>query len=215
MAGGKETGRQKMIGMMYLVLTCLLAMNVSKDILKAFVTVNENLERTNKNFSNNTDKVIKAFEESKNSNPSAVPYYNKAVEAKKITTELFEYIEKVKHHIIDETEKHGGAKDTLRLKYADKKDNYDDPTHIMVGSDERNPIDEEISAVRLHKKMDAAHDQLVALIDAMQKDKKTQFLPDDYQALKEKIGSMKPHEPDETEDGIKITWEILNFYHLP
>jgi gliding motility-associated protein GldM len=214
MAGGKETGRQKMIGMMYLVLTCLLAMNVSKDILKAFVTVNENLERTNKNFSNNTDKVIKAFEESKNSNPSAAPYYVKAIEAKKITSELFEYIEKTKHHIIDETEK-VQTKDTLRLKYADKKDNYDDPTHIMVGSDERNPIDEEISAKRLHKKMDEAHDKLIALIDAMQKDKKTQFLPDDYQALKEKIGGMKPHDPEEKEDGVPITWEILNFYHLP
>ena len=41
--GGKETPRQKMIGLMYLVLTALLAMNVSKDILKAFVTVNDNL----------------------------------------------------------------------------------------------------------------------------------------------------------------------------
>ncbi len=41
MAGFKETPRQKMIGMMYLVLTALLALNVSKDIINAFVTVNE------------------------------------------------------------------------------------------------------------------------------------------------------------------------------
>jgi hypothetical protein len=38
MAGGKETPRQKMIGMMYLVLTALLAMNVSKEVVNAFVT---------------------------------------------------------------------------------------------------------------------------------------------------------------------------------
>lgn len=54
--GGKETPRQKMIGLMYLVLTALLAMNVSKDILKAFVTVNDNLERTNRNFDSNTQR---------------------------------------------------------------------------------------------------------------------------------------------------------------
>ena len=36
MAGAKETPRQKMIGMMYLVLTALLALNVSADILDAF-----------------------------------------------------------------------------------------------------------------------------------------------------------------------------------
>jgi hypothetical protein len=36
MAGYKETPRQKMIAMMYLVLTALLALNVSKQILDAF-----------------------------------------------------------------------------------------------------------------------------------------------------------------------------------
>ena len=42
--GGKETPRQKMIGMMYLVLLALLAMNVSKSIIQAFVTLNNKLE---------------------------------------------------------------------------------------------------------------------------------------------------------------------------
>ena len=40
MAGAKETPRQKMIGMMYLVLTALLAMNVSK-----FVSININADK--------------------------------------------------------------------------------------------------------------------------------------------------------------------------
>src|ERR1041385_3095740 len=102
MAGGKETPRQKMIGMMYLVLTALLAMNVSKDILKAFVTVNESLERTNKNFSDNTLNLLKAFEIAKKSEAKAVPYYYKAVEAKKLTQELYEYMEQLKHAIIAE-----------------------------------------------------------------------------------------------------------------
>ena len=37
--GGKETPRQKMIGMMYLVLLALLAMNVSKSIIAAFMSI--------------------------------------------------------------------------------------------------------------------------------------------------------------------------------
>ena len=45
MAGGKETPRQKMIGMMYLVLTALLALNVSKQVLDAFVAIEENIQR--------------------------------------------------------------------------------------------------------------------------------------------------------------------------
>jgi hypothetical protein len=47
MAGGKETPRQKMIGMMYLVLTALLALNVSKQILDAFVAIEENIQKAN------------------------------------------------------------------------------------------------------------------------------------------------------------------------
>jgi gliding motility-associated protein GldM len=45
MAGGKETPRQKMIGMMYLVLTALLALNVSKAVLDAFVAIEDNMQK--------------------------------------------------------------------------------------------------------------------------------------------------------------------------
>lgn len=212
--GGKETPRQKMIGMMYLVLTALLAMNVSKDILKAFVTVNESLERTNANLSDNSEKVMKAFETAKQSNPSAVPYYAKAVEAKKLTADVYDYIDKLKHRIIDETEK-VQVKDTLRLRFADKKDNYDDPTHLLIGDDETKPKSGEFTAVELKEKINFCHDNLLKLIDNMQKDKATQLLPADYEALKKKISSLKPVDPDEKEDGVPITWEIHNFYHLP
>ena len=41
MAGGKETTRQKMINMMYLVLLAMLALNVSDTILNAFKNINE------------------------------------------------------------------------------------------------------------------------------------------------------------------------------
>jgi hypothetical protein len=44
MAGGKETPRQKMIGMMYLVLTALLALQVSNAVLEKFAIVNDALE---------------------------------------------------------------------------------------------------------------------------------------------------------------------------
>ena len=47
MSGGKETGRQKMVGMMYLVLTALLAMNVSNTIIDKFVFINESLVSAN------------------------------------------------------------------------------------------------------------------------------------------------------------------------
>lgn len=212
--GGKESPRQKMIGMMYLVLTALLAMNVSKDILKAFVTVNESLERTNTNFSDNTTKVMKAFAEAKASNPSAGPYYDKAVEAKKMTDDLFQYIEKLKQELMHHVAEAGGDS-LMHLRYIDAKDNYDKPTHLMIGDNERSPKSGEFTAVELREKIVSVHDKLLQMVTNMQKDKKTQLLPDDYEALKKKIEGLKPDAGNETEDGIPITWEILNFYHLP
>ena len=49
MAGGKETPRQKMIGIMYLVLMAMLAINVSDSVLNAFRGLTESLEASNKN----------------------------------------------------------------------------------------------------------------------------------------------------------------------
>ena len=54
--GGKETPRQKMIGMMYLFYTALLALNVSAEVLSAFQLVDQSLRKTNAN----TEDVISA-----------------------------------------------------------------------------------------------------------------------------------------------------------
>lgn len=143
MAGGKETPRQKMIGMMYLVLTALLAMNVSKDILNGFITVNESLERTNHNFSDNTTRVMDAFKKASESNPSAVPFLAKANEVWKETKELDKYIDELKKEIVQHTEQKGSYKDSAKwsMWYLDKKDNYDSPTHMLIGDNENAPME--------------------------------------------------------------------------
>jgi ABC-type nitrate/sulfonate/bicarbonate transport system permease component len=50
MGHGKETPRQKMIGMMYLVLTAMLALNVSKEAVEAFKNVDKGLTKTVANY---------------------------------------------------------------------------------------------------------------------------------------------------------------------
>ena len=62
MAGGKETPRQKMIGMMYLVLTALLALNVSKQIVAAFVTLNDKLDNSATIINKKNDDTHAEFE---------------------------------------------------------------------------------------------------------------------------------------------------------
>src|ERR1700683_5589014 len=53
--------RQKMINMMYLVLTALLALNVSTEVLNAFKTVNRSLERSNEVVTQKNDLTYNAF----------------------------------------------------------------------------------------------------------------------------------------------------------
>ena len=55
--------RQKMINIMYLVLTALLALNVSAEILNAFKTVDDSLTATNKTINNSTATIIKSLQD--------------------------------------------------------------------------------------------------------------------------------------------------------
>ncbi len=76
MAGGKETPRQKMIGMMYLVLTALLALNVSTTVIEKFIFINDSLERanasaTNRNIST-TNNIKEKVNKSKNESEKAI-----------------------------------------------------------------------------------------------------------------------------------------------
>jgi len=87
MAGYKETPRQKMIAMMYLVLTALLALNVSKQILDAFLVVNESMLTTNQIVHNKIETVYDQFANQYRLNPAKVgEHYDKAKQARNTVT---------------------------------------------------------------------------------------------------------------------------------
>jgi len=65
MSGGDLPPRQKMIGMMYLVLTALLAMNVSKSILDAFVNINSGIQLTGVTIDANNGFVYQQFDKAR------------------------------------------------------------------------------------------------------------------------------------------------------
>lgn len=54
--------RQKMINLMYLVLTALLALNVSSEILNAFKTVDRSLQNANAIVDKKDDDIMKSFQ---------------------------------------------------------------------------------------------------------------------------------------------------------
>lgn len=214
MAGGKLPPRQKMIGMMYLVLTALLAMNVSKDILSAFVIVNEGLERTNENFGKKNNKTYSDLSKAMKDDPAkAKPYNDRAMQVKKLSAELVEYIEKMKIRLVKETDKieTDAQADTTTLASVNAKDNYDKPTEILIGSEPAAPKTGEFTALELKGKIEAYKTALKKLFNESADAK---FLPGVKKDMEAKIdGGLAL--PDGVENGVPAKWEIINFYHLP
>src|SRR4051812_5540122 len=136
MSGGKETPRQKMIGMMYLVLTALLALNVSKEILNAFVIIEDGLNVTNKNFDSKNDLLYSKFSKALADNKTKTkPWFDKAQEAKKKSAELCAFIDEIKSEMYQKIQKiEKGVADTFQLKNLDSKDENNIPTELMIGA---------------------------------------------------------------------------------
>jgi gliding motility-associated protein GldM len=217
MGGGKETPRQKMIGMMYLVLTALLALNISKSVLIGYIRVNESMERSRDNLSENNKRISEAFQKSLDGNPGAKPYYQKSLEAQKMFDEMNKYVEEVKKHVIAKTEKYENPKsaDTVHLKYTSNYDNYDDPGYTLLGSEPKSPISGPLTATELKGKLDKLSENLIGMVEKMQKTDGEHLFPADFENLKKKLADLKPHSSGEVEDGLKMTWELENIYHLP
>ena len=134
MGGGKETPRQKMIGMMYLVLTALLAMNVSKQILHGYVSVNESIEKSKENLEVNNERVFKSFEDMAGITAAAKPYLERAKEAQKEIAVVYKYLDALRTKVVEVTEKPENPKsaDTMQLailEHVGQIDNYDMPTN--------------------------------------------------------------------------------------
>src|SRR5580692_606037 len=104
MAGGKESPRQKMIGMMYLVLTAMLALNVSRQVLNAFAVVNGGLTVTNHNYDGKNQSTYDLFQKAMQQDEKKTkPFYDKALEAQKLSKALCIHIDSLKTLLISKT----------------------------------------------------------------------------------------------------------------
>ncbi|MFI5134597.1 MAG: GldM family protein [Chitinophagales bacterium] len=100
--GFPKEPRQLMINLMYLVLTALLALNVSAEILHAFHVVNSGLDVSSKAVTEKNDQTFSAFNDQlKNDHDRTIGWYNKAVQAKQLSDNLYNHIENLKRQIID------------------------------------------------------------------------------------------------------------------
>lgn len=93
--------RQKMINLMYIVLTAMLALNVSSDVLNGFTQVEEGLNRTNKNIEQRNYAIYRTLEAFAAKNPQkGQVWYDKATEVRQASATLYQHIDSLKHLIV-------------------------------------------------------------------------------------------------------------------
>jgi gliding motility-associated protein GldM len=217
-----------MIGMMYLVLTALLALNISKEVLNGFVKVEKSLRTTQGTLNGKVKETMGELEAKYAANKEKVqPFMTQAQELNKRAEELVTYITQLKARAMsasvgDYQEQEGagfskylgkdefGNDTTLSLMYIDKKDEYQSLTAFMVGSEPQAPKQDEWSAHMLRVKMEEFRDYIKA-ISFKDNLGGTRELPD---FIKDQVDATFQF-GTEMEDGKEVLWEAANFYDVP
>jgi len=197
MAHGKETPRQKMIGMMYLVLTALLALNVAAEVLNAFSLIDNSLRKTTANTVVKNDKIYTDFEAAMKENPvKTEPFKKIADEVKKHSLELVTYIDTLKYKIVRITDGPNGNPNDLI-----KKDDINVPGQIMITEKENGKNRGAI----LEEKINEFREFLIKRISDTVR----------YSPLVNGLKKILNTEDIIGQEKNKIPWVEANFEHLP
>ncbi len=203
MSTGKETPRQKMIGMMYLVLMAMLALNVAREVLDAFVLVDESLTKTIENFVQKNDVYYQEFDQAAAEQPvKAGPWKAKADEVKRRSDQLYHYLQELKFELIREAE--GEDTDAIEGEHIHHKeigaqDNMDIPAEIMIGPN----LDGE--GYQLRAAIEEYRNYLLSLVS------------EESETVRQSImASLDTSDPPPEEEGeLPHTWQQEHFEHLP
>lgn len=100
MAGGKVSARQKMINMMYLVLTALLALNVSKEIIKAFNLIENSLDNSTKNIVQKNNAVLGSLVKTAAENKAAAAAVSYCNQVQATSKSLIDRLNAIKNELL-------------------------------------------------------------------------------------------------------------------
>lgn len=143
MAGGKQTPRQRMIGILYLVLLGLIALNVPDSLLDAFKNIKDSLDQSTDNVRKGIQTTYTTFENTtlKDQHARAWPIYQRAKNASKIANALDSYVTALRDTLVAE----GGGINTT-INDVNARDNLDISPRMMItqkrGEELRQKIDQ-------------------------------------------------------------------------
>ena len=136
--------RQKMINLMYIVLTAMLALNVSSDVLNGVTLVEDGLKRTNSNVSDRNAALYMQLEEFTRQNPQkGKPWLDKAADVRRQTLSLYKYIDSLKLAIVRDADGVDGKVDNIL-----NQDNLEASSKVMVTYGNGAKLERRLAAYR-------------------------------------------------------------------
>ena len=226
MAGGKLSPRQKMINMMYLVLTALLALNVSKEVLNSFFEVNLGIERSTTNFNAKNGDTYAAFDAAAELNKvKAGAFRDQAYEVKANADELVEFIQEMKYNLVLAADKEVYLGSQLELK--DEDGDLLEDKAITTPWNELSDAEKKMTIGNLSVK-DDRHASGDLFYSAKRKKNIATDLKNDLISYKNSLLSISEgneslitsinetcNYDDKKVKGKKQLWEEYNFYDMP
>ena len=202
MAHEKLSPRQKMIGMMYLVLTAMLALNVSKEAVEAFKKVDKGLTQTIANYTLKNDVIYKEFDRAASENPAkAGKYKTAAYQVKERAEEAFNFIQGLKIEIIKKAERDPETPaikgNEVIIEEVKRIDDTNVPSEVLIGANENGKANDLKALLAEYRQF------LITTLDGKN--------PTAEEALKKSLNT----DDAINADGVKERWENLNFQTLP
>jgi gliding motility-associated protein GldM len=214
MAGGKQTPRQAMIGMMYLVLLAMLAMNASKDLLNAFVSLDNGITKTVNSFEKANESFYRTIDKAAASGAQYKAVQTKALAIKQKAAEVVQIMADHKVRLFSEdavmTTKDTTGNEAYRALFENgialNKDNQDigGGFYMMNGT----PSEE---GIKLKKAMDEFRDLLIKTINTDGYDDNDDLI----KRFEDLFFTEEAKNPLDGPDGPPVAWVSRLSEHIP
>lgn len=180
-----------MINLMYLVLTAMLALNVSAEIINAFFMIDKGIKKSNEIVGKGNDAIINAITKQVEAYPQYEEYETKAKQAHEISKDFYAYVQGIREEIIEAA----GGIDPETEKPKDKK-NKDLTTRILV---------DEGRGAELEQKIKETREKFEALMAG----------DDNKEAVDAVMANLALNVDDAYKKSDKSSWAEYNFKQMP
>lgn len=192
MASGKQSPRQKMINLMYLVFIAMMALNMSKEVLTAFGQMNEDLEDSNTTTSQRNEMAMAGLATKADEQPAKYEELKeKADQIGVLSDNLYATVEDLKAKLTEDLE----GEDKTNYESMDRPDKMD---NLFFASGRVSPRGEEFVAA-----IDEYRTNVMAV------------LGDDYPQITRKLAKDFNTEEVTNNEGVTKPWLMYNYQGFP